>query len=892
MKSYQILTAFSTAFRAIKGHKGAFLLFILMVFHLESQAQEIILSVRNSLSGLEVIWTPVNDSLWDEYQKLGYQLERRNEAGVIEKKWTDIKPRSKSWFESNTQLDNGFISILGQILYDEEMSEANQVRDQNRYNKYHYLVPETRSSREAAEALGLAILDTTCVFGNAYTYVLSVRKNGQNIIETSLTFKHEEAGFYISNSDQELEFSPPGGTPLLRMRPEYGHLNQLHMIGKSNGDSIVLRWAPNHHVFWSECNKAGYYLYRKEWRDVPESDSIISEYLLIDSFLPWPLERFNQPEIIADSMAMIAAEAIHGERMTNDEDGFLYQLTESEMRYGMAMLSADRSPLAAQSLGLRYVDRKVQAGLTYQYLLLSPATDYFSQNALFEIEHSPDTITGMKAADIEAGDRWIKINWSKLNDQNYSGYMIYKSENDRDFQPLLEAPLIVIQAPLSGEDEDYSYTDSIAQNGITYYYEIKGIDAFGDWSDPVKLEAKGIDLTPPPAPVIIMAESNLNGQILLKWQYPEVTDDLAGIHVFLSGSVDGNYELIDTLSANSLEYIYNKQVDPYFSYYFIVQTKDYSGNISNSLPAFVHIIDSIPPAAPSNLIGEIDSLGNITVIWDHVEEPDVIGYRVYIANHPDHEFSQLTIEPTIYNTWTDNTELLTLDKQLFFKVVAEDRSHNHSAFSEILRVNRPDIVPPAAPAALPSSSDESGITIRWTPSASADVVRYRVFRKLADQDTTHYVQVMELSALAEKSWKDTTAIPDLIYNYRVQAVDQSGLLSEWSFPVNGRRNFDASSISVTKVNAEYKDDMKAMYVQWNPPASTGLLQGKTWQFYLYRKTSDEGWVKIQQINSSTFSFLDRSLKKSGTYAYAVKIVLNEGKTGQLTESNPVEFNLR
>jgi hypothetical protein len=52
---------------------------------------------------------------------------------------------------------------------------------------------------------------------------------------------------------------------------------------------------------------------------------------------------------------------------------------------------------------------------------------------------------------------------------------------------------------------------------------------------------------------------------------------------------------------------------------------------------------------------------------------------------PEHEFAQLTKESTPMNVWHDSIELVALDKKVYYKVAAVDRSNNFSAFSTMLR---------------------------------------------------------------------------------------------------------------------------------------------------------------------------------------------------------------
>lgn len=854
------------------------------------RGQDLVLSAKaQNDGGVHISWVPTNDTLWGEGMSQGYTLRRTQlPNGPTKVLASKLKPQPQSWFEANKTAEEGFLFLVGQVLYDSAFTAQAETRDDNRRIQYNYLGYEAELNPAVAEALGLGFFDTTGVEEIRYRYEVEfLRPSGGKVVGFVEVEYDRNAANARNPAEAQLQFDPPGGTPLTRMQGNYGQVNRIEIVAKAYGDSIVLRWAPNNPAYWKATNVAGYGLFKEVYTPIPNTDSLEMDFVLLDSIYPWPLERFNRPEVIADSLALIAAQSLYGSRMTTDEDGFMNQLAESDMRYGMAMLAADRSSLAAQALGLRYVDRDVKPGQIYQYVLLTFASTNAFENALVEVHNVPDTARTVQGFRADSLDRAVVLRWSRLNDQEYSGYLIERSsDGGRSFEPLTDAPLLIIQSPFDRPDGEYEHRDSLPQNYRPYLYRIRGFDAFGEWSAPTQTTGMGIDRTPPLPPVIYLAESTLEGSINLQWEMPQETPDLARFHVLLASSLEGNYEpLALGLPPTARSYSYPGPLSTLRSYYFMVAVEDQAGNQAASLPTYVHLVDDIPPAAPTNLAGVIDTNGVATIVWDHGTELDLIGYRVYVGNHPDHEFAQITIQPTEFNVWYDTIELVALDKQIYYKVVAEDRSHNHSPFSQILALQRPDVVPPAAPAVLPGSSTEAGVSLAWVPSPSTDVAAYLIHRRAAEPDTAQWQLIATLPDPSRTAWADSTAVPDVVYQYTIQARDRAGLLSERSFPVKGRRIFDPSSLVVQGLSAAYDEAMKAMYLRWAfPPATSPEYQP---QFYLYRQIADSGWKKIKQLDAETLSYLDRDLKTSGAYAYAVKVVLQNGKTGDLRTTPPL-----
>ena len=422
-------------------------------------------------------------------------------------------------------------------------------------------------------------------------------------------------------------------------------------------------------------------------------------------------------------------------------------------------------------------------------------------------------------------------------------------------------------------------------------YGIRGVDAFGDTSEVTLITAYGVDMTPPSAPAIYFAESIAPNKIQLKWQMPEENYDLDKFHILLAGSLDGDYETVVTnLAGSNRSYEYSNEINTNRSYYFIVVAQDTAGNQRMSLPTYVQIVDSIPPAAPINLRGIIDSMGIATITWDQGKEDDLVGYRIYMANNPEHEFAQLTKESTPMNVWHDSIELVALDKKVYYKVAAVDRSNNFSAFSTMLSLDRPDIVRPGAPAVHPTSSDTKGVKLFWSLSPSNDVVAYIIYRKNVSKLDTSYHRITRIQSKIMTEWLDTTAVYEQIYEYIIKAQDKSGLLSDATFPIKGRRMFDVAFLKIESLVAEYKNDYGAVYLRWNNSIKkTDFESAPKFYYYLYRKVNEEPWKKIKQLDAAALSFLDRDLKTNGSYKYGIKIVTEDGKSGVISESNPIIY---
>ena len=835
-------------------------------------------------------WAPTNDTLWSWGNKYGYSIARIDAAGKETILAKDIKPYPHQWFINHKEDYNGMVGVIGDMLYDPKFSAKNVGENlTNQQIQYNYIVPEAIANPVLGIALGLSFVDSTALPNQRYTYVITLLDSmGVAFFGKLELTNNPKTGPYNLTELYSMPFNPPGGVSLSGMVSDQSTPDRIEVIAKAYQDSIVLRWAPNNASFWVRTQQKPYAIFRLN--EISTPDTTYTEYIFLDSIQQWKIGQFTPDVIKKDSLLLVAAQCMYGAQETSDKDGIIMQHSESQMRYGMALLAADRSPLAATSLGLRYVDKDVKPGHAYNYVIMTREAVNITENGLVSIKNEKDTLSRIQGFFAEPADGRINLKWNKLNDQYYSGYKLERSEDGgKTFKALHDAPLLIIHNPLSSDDGYYHFADTLTQNNLKYLYRLRGIDAFGELSDPVNIAAQSVDKTPPSSPVIYVAEASKDGSITLKWEVPKEEIGIGYFQILLADNIETGYEVIaDKLPVSQKSYHYTGPVQTDRSYYFIVAAYDLSNNQIRSAPAYVPLVDSVAPATPRHLEGYIDSLGHVNITWDPSTEKDVIGYRVYMGNNPEHEFAQITKEPTVYNAWRDTVSLVSLDKKVYYKVSAVDRSFNQSAFSEIISLNRPDIIPPAAPASLPASSGTTGVELRWTPSSSNDVAAYIIYRRDADEIRSVYQRIMRISDAKTTNWIDTIALPLKIYQYIIKAQDSTGLLSEPSFPVKGRKAFDLGTIQIKQLKATYRPEYSATYLEWENPIPTNN-ESTNFHFYLYRKVNKGSWKKIKQLGALTYTYLDRDLKADGTYIYGIKLVMKDGNSAALTESNSINF---
>lgn len=668
----------------------------------------------------------------------------------------------------------------------------------------------------------------------------------------------------------------------------------LIVLVRNYGDSVVLRWSPDRAGHFLAGTKAGYWVERVELSaQNPRGKKVLLSPVPVK---PWPLEEARRRVKPTDQYPAIALQMVYGQNFTKtftpDPASIIKLSEEQNNRFGVALLAADYSPLAADALGLRWVDRLPrQPGAIYTYRIYSaiakPTINDLRDTASVTVSARAVFKPEVPLIDVvENGDSVITLNWNQRTTQgSYSGFHVERSEDGKRFKRLTEAPYFQSKPDEAIQKRDslhfrpdrkgstiMSYTDSVKVNYKKFYYRIFGVDAFGDLSLPSELlVGMGIDLTPPLAPSKLRTQVIDNKSVKIQWSKNLIVEkDEAGYVVGRSRDVNGPFEpLIDKiLPLTALEYTDTKPL-PYGNYY-TVGAIDTVGNVSFALPVVGIIADLLPPPIPTGLTAKTDTNGVVELAWPLGEEDDIVSYMVYRSYERDNEFyRQLTSYPIESLTHLDTLPLPILNKVVYYKIVAIDRTGNHSALSAPLEVRVPDKLPPTAPVVRDVVVDAGGVTLEVIPSSSVDVVAHRLYRR-EGEGTWALLRELPGSVAATLNLRDTTlqGQPDLAqkkFSYALTAVDEAGLESPKSFAVPVQFG-PAPAIPVKKLLANFDANRQAVTLRWEFPK-----EAEPYHFVVYRSLNDEGLMMYKAVESDQRHFQDTALAPTGRYQYAIRV---------------------
>ncbi|MFS8081823.1 MAG: fibronectin type III domain-containing protein, partial [Ginsengibacter sp.] len=637
---------------------------------------------------------------------------------------------------------------------------------------------------------------------------------------------------------------------------------KLAAIGKAYEDSIVIRWAPATPQGWILGNKAGYHITRV---DITDPHHPIRTTLGQEVFTPMPKKQILATLDTTDEKTKYITIA---EKMLYDNvystsripaKSFVQKVKNEygalNLRYLMAMMAADYYPPAADVLALRWVDKQVKKGGKYVYIIYAHLNDknYVMDSAgVFVINTKIKKQPVPQGLEIYGYDKKVEVRWNRLQNGNMCGYYLERSDDGGHvFHPLTQSPYNSTYIPPTGNSQKDSllnksnnnirqhqqvYFDSIAQNYKPYYYRLRAINSFGELTPYTEVVSiQGRDLSPPLPPHIDSAKNISGNQIKIWWTPKKENTDLAGYYIDKGFSAKGPFTTISKkLLPKEVSSFVDSSAAPHQANYYAIVAVDTANNVSISEPALAFLKDSIAPVAPVQVAGTIDSNGVVHLQWKNNTEDDLLGYQVYSSYNPSDHFSQVNNAILTGNRFIDTVSMKSLDRHVFYKVVALDKNYNSSPYSAAAELKKPIVIPPSAPLAGTIDVKPKEVNIEWIQSQSEGATGYEVFRKEKDKEWMSLGKIGQQSNALSVHFIDTTLHVNTDYYYAAETIDSSGIRSPKSFAVHVRSNQVYSLGAPANFSAIYNTNSKSVDLSWK-----------------YKDTGDYFFVVYRSVNNGT-----------------------------------------
>ncbi len=658
--------------------------------------------------------------------------------------------------------------------------------------------------------------------------------------------------------------------------------NEIQVISRVQPERILIRWAPLTPSIWLKSNTHGYNIERYTiYRDGQRLAAPEKKIVTPAPLKPEPLEQWEEIATNND-YAAILAQALYGDSFDvegSEEQGSLLQIInqaeEIEQRFSFALFAADMNFEAAKKAALGFEDKDIKSNERYYYRIISAIPEEIAivkEGAVYvdagKIEELPAPIDLIAVN----GDKNIMLTWEyELFKFVYTSYFVERSEDGNNFKRLGDTPLVNLNDKPEAPAKRMYYIDTLAQNNKKYYYRVLGVSPFGEEGQPSDVvSGQGTEeLTF--TPHIRKYELLDNGGARIEWEFPKEGEKaITGFHLNWSTTAKGPYKTVkENIAAQQRSTSYDN-LSP--SNYFTVTAVANGNKSKTSMATFVQTIDSIPPAAPVEVKGVIDSLGVVKLSWKPNEEPDILGYRVFRGNLEGEELSQLTESPVEINNYTDTVTIASLNSKVYYSIVAVDKRFNMSAYSEKLTLKKPDVVPPSSPVFSKYEVIDGTVVLNWINSTSDDVQSHKLFRQDMTGKNTDWQRVFVTDTLS--TFTDTDVLSNNTYRYAIFAVDESELLSKPSTPL---------TISVTNMQLQNTIKGFTLYADFENQKidlSWAKLPPDVTEILIYKAKEDEKPVLLRQIPvavNKVTRFEDKKVNPGNRYEYAIKALKQSGE---------------
>ena len=393
-----------------------------------------------------------------------------------------------------------------------------------------------------------------------------------------------------------------------------------------------------------------------------------------------------------------------------------------------------------------------------------------------------------------------------------------------------------------------SYTNtSYIENGNTYYYKVRALDANGTagaWSSVVSVTYKQTL----PAPTVT-GGNDAQGRPTLTWK---AVSGAAKYEVYRARSKDGTYTKYSTTTGTA--YTNSSYLTSGATYYYKVRALDANGN-AGPYSAVVSVTCRLKLTAPT-VTGGTDAQGRPTLKWNAVS--GAAKYEVYRARSKDGDYIKYS---TVTGTSYTNTSYLANGTTYYYKVRA--LGSDGTAGPDSTPVSVTYKAPFGAPLVTGSKDSQGRPALKW--DKVTDAAKYEVYRARSKDGTYSLMSTQSATGYTNTSYlaNGTT------YYYKVRALKANGTASAYSSVVT--ITYGTVPTPAAPAMRSAKADSAGITVSWDTAANA-----VTYNVY---RTADAGssWTQVASSVKGS-SYKDTTVKKGVKYGYKVRGVAADGKT--------------
>ena len=520
---------------------------------------------------------------------------------------------------------------------------------------------------------------------------------------------------------------------------------------------------------------------------------------------------------------------------------------------------------------LTYNDTAAVGGTSYHYQVVAVNAEGNSpeSNDAQATPLAPQAPSAPRNLVADFGNAYVQLRWDAPTNSGTSpitGYAVLRGTSLGDISYLVDTTTAGV----------LNLNDTSVSNGVTYYYQVRAMNAVGGSPMSNTVTANPTGPMPPSVPREVTARGALT-YVILNWTAPESEGSFAIIRydIYRGTNASNVNLLVGSVAAGVL--IYNDtSVASHFGYYYVVKAVNGVGPSAASNLAYTTTNEDQGPTQPRNLRAEAGN-GFVKLQWDLPYQQGtqpIVRYYVYRGTSSSEIYTLVGWANAPLREFNDTS---VLNGNTYFYAVVAASSAGNSGPSNTVQGTTSGPAVPSAPQNLLAQGRPGMVNLTWDASAGSGILRYDIFRGTSEGSISSTPIGNTASGLA---YSDATITAGTVYFYKVKAVNSVG-----SSPYSNAANATATAaLPGAPQNLVATPGAGKVTLTWAAPATSGGSAITGYKVYLALLG---GAVNIANVSGSTLSYVDSTGTSGTTYTYyvvAVNAVGSGAVSGQASAS--------